>query len=125
MHRSRLCHVVIDVNDLEIGARFWAAAVGTGVAETDPPYATLEKGAGDLRILLQLVPEPKTAKSRVHLDFETDNVEAEARRLEALGARRQRFVEHWWVMEDPFGNEFCVLPRQQESFPGDAAVWEP
>ena len=123
MHRSRLCHVIIDVNDLEIGAGFWAAALGTRVAETDPPYATLEQGAGDLRILLQLVPEPKTAKSRVHLDFETDNVEAEVRRLEGLGARRQQFVEEWWVMEDPYGNEFCVLPPQTDDFPVGAAVW--
>ena len=125
MHRSRLCHVVIDVNDLEVGAGIWAAALGTRVADTDPPYAMLEHGAGDLRILLLLVPEPKTAKSRVHLDFETDDVEAEARRLEGLGARRQQFVEEWWVMEDPFGNEFCVLPSQTGDFPGDAAAWEP
>ena len=125
MHRSRLCHAVIDVNALEAGASFWAAALGTRVAGVDPPYAWLAAGAGSLRILLQLVPEPKTAKSRVHLDFETDDVDAEVRRLEGLGARRQRFVEEWWVMEDPYGNEFCVLPPQTDNFPGNATLWEP
>ena len=124
MHRSRLCHVIIDVNDLG-GARFWAAALGARVVRTNPPYAWLERGAGDLRLGLQLVPEPKTSKSRVHLDIETDGIEAEVRRLEDLGARRQRFGEEWLVMENPYGNGFCVVPPQLDDFPGDAATWRP
>ena len=125
MHRSRLCNVIIDCNDLEVGARFWAGALGTTVASTEGPYAFLETRAGDLEIGLQLVPEPKTAKSRVHLDFETDDLEAEVKRLEALGARRQHFVEGWWVMEDPHGNEFCVLPREPGTLGADARTWAP
>lgn len=125
MHRSRLANVIIDCNDLQVATRFWAGALGTEVASEDPPYVFLQGGAGGLQVGLQLVPEPKTTKSPVHLDFETDDLEAEVARLEALGARRQRFVEHWWIMEDPHGNEFCVVGRRPEDLTGDAAEWTP
>jgi hypothetical protein len=75
-------------------------------------------------VSLQKVPEGKTAKVRVHIDIETDDVEAEVRRLEALGAGRQETVEGWWVMEDPCGNEFCVVPIQSGDFPTGARQWE-
>ncbi len=116
MHRSRLCNVIIDCNDLEVGARFWAGALGTTVASTEGPYAFPWKPEpATSRSGCNSCPEPKTVKSRVHLDFETDDLEAEVTRLEALGARRQHFVEGWWVMEAPHGNEFCVLPRASQA----------
>ncbi len=125
MHRSRLQTIVIDCNDLEASSAFWAAALGTEVAsEVEPPYRALNAMPGGLRILLQEVPEAKTAKSRIHLDIETDDVEAEVRRLEGLGAFRQQQVQHWWVMLDPSGNEFCVVPAAPESLGDDAATWE-
>ena len=124
MHQSRLCSVIIDVNDLDVAARFWGGALGTEVAEREgEQYEFFAKKPGGLNIGLQLVPEPKTAKSRVHLDLETDDLAAEVARLEGLGARRQRFVEGWWVMEDPHGNEFCVLPREPGRIEGDANEW--
>jgi Glyoxalase-like domain len=57
--------------------------------------------------------DEKVAKERMHLDLETDDIEAEVRRLEALGATRydhqqERGVD-FWVLRDPWGNEFCVL----------------
>jgi hypothetical protein len=49
----------------------------------------------------------------MHLDLETDDVEAEVRRLEALGATRYDHQQErgfdFWVLRDPWGNEFCVL----------------
>lgn len=52
----------------------------------------------------------------MHLDLETDNIEAEVERLEALGAKRwDHQVERgfdFWVLRDPWGNEFCVLPPE-------------
>ena len=48
-------------------------------------------------------------ESRVHLDIETDDMEAEVKRLEALGARRIEFIKRWWVMEAPTGHRFCVV----------------
>jgi predicted enzyme related to lactoylglutathione lyase len=118
MHRSRLHSVMMDCNDLGVAVRFWSSALGVGIAyiKEGNPYAALESPVPGLTIELQQVPEPKSCKSRVHLDIETDDLEAEVRRLEALGARRQRFMERFWVMEDPSGNEFCVVGIQSKHF---------
>ncbi len=126
MHRSRLTALVIDCHDMEAGIAFWTGALGTeAIRNDDPgdPYVTLEKKAGSLTLLLQRVPETKACKSRLHLDIETDNVDAEVARLEALGARRQQMIQGWWVMHDPNGNEFCVVPVQSREFPEGAATW--
>ena len=67
----------------------------------------------EIRILLQLADDEKASKERMHLDLETDDVEAEVRRLEALGATRwdhqQERGYDFWVLRDPWDNEFCVL----------------
>jgi len=58
--------------------------------------------------------------SRVHLDIETDDLDAEVARLEALGARRLGFVQRWWVLEAPTGQRFCVV--RAKSWEGKAGV---
>ena len=63
-------------------------------------------------------------ESRVHLDIETDDIEAEVRRLEALGAKRVEKYPRWWVMEAPTGQRFCVVRPQSESFAAEANPWE-
>jgi hypothetical protein len=66
------------------------------------------------RLYVQQVPEPKTAKNRLHLDIPVaaEDLDAEAERLVGTGARLVGFHEHpggrWAVMEDPEGNEFCL-----------------
>lgn len=117
MHRSRLGQIIIDCNgDLERAAAFWAAALGHRASTLSDPqdahYRQLDVETDQPRILLQRVEHP----SRVHLDIETDDVEAEVRRLEALGARRIAQVRTWWVMEAPTGHRFCVLPPQRPDF---------
>lgn len=63
-------------------------------------------------------------KSRIHLDIETDDLEAEAERLAALGAKRIVFVrERWWVMEAPTGHRFCVVRRQRVEFCPHLNTW--
>jgi predicted enzyme related to lactoylglutathione lyase len=114
MHRSRLAGFIIDcqTEDLDAAARFWSAALGCPArrhpdpAETD--YVQLESGRDDLHIEVQKVDHP----SRVHLDIEATDVEAEVARLEALGARRVAQVRSWWVMEAPTGQRFCVVRQQ-------------
>ena len=60
------------------------------------------------------VPEPRTVKNRVHVDFGADNREAEIERLIGLGATRgethtmAEFGITWTVLQDPEGNELCV-----------------
>jgi len=52
-------------------------------------------------------------ESRIHLDIESDDKEAEVDRLEALGAKRVAQIKRWWVMEAPTGQRFCVVNPQR------------
>jgi hypothetical protein len=47
----------------------------------------------------------------VHIDIHTDDLAAEVARLEGLGAERVQQVNGWWVLRDPAGLLFCVLPE--------------
>lgn len=125
MHRSRFCSILLDcsADTMEAGVRFWQHALGLAIRQPqDPtsPYVTLEGGANGLQLMLQQVQDT----SRIHLDIETDNVEAEVQRLEQLGAQRKAYIQEWWVMEDPCGHLFCVVPVQSGDFHAQAHVWE-
>jgi predicted enzyme related to lactoylglutathione lyase len=126
MHRSRLGGLIIDcrTDDLEAAAEFWSRALGLARRASDKPedagYALLAPGPGGLDIEVQRVEH----ESRVHLDIETDDVEAEVRRLEALGARRLRKVRDWWVLEAPTGQRFCVVRASSADFEASANRWE-
>jgi predicted enzyme related to lactoylglutathione lyase len=121
-HRSRLCHFVIDVDNLDHGVAFWLAALDAEEEQLEESsrhvYRRLRLPDSNLRILLQRTNDPKVGKERMHLDIETDDVEAEVQRLEALGATRwdhqQERGYDFWVLRDPWANEFCVL---QVNFP--------
>ena len=125
MHRSRLTALVIDckTSDLKDATRFWSAALGRAPRvdpdSSDERYVHLDTSSDELCLLLQAVDHP----SRVHLDIETDDVEAEATRLEALGARRVEKVHSWWVMEAPTGHRFCVVRPQRAGLAEDGTVW--
>ena len=127
MHRSRLCTIVIDCRDADLSkaAAFWGRALGRRVKP--PPrnpankhYRALGSGREDLIVLLQRVNHP----SRVHLDIETDDIEAEVRRLERLGAKKVQQINTWWVMEAPTGQRFCVVRAKGSSFAADARTWD-
>jgi hypothetical protein len=62
-------------------------------------------------------------ESRLHLDIETDDIGAEVKRLEGLGARRVEKGVRWWVMEAPTGQRFCVVRPQHPEFSDRANVW--
>ncbi|WP_329742420.1 VOC family protein [Dyella sp. A6] len=127
MHHSRLCALVLDsqVDDLAEGARFWSAALGKPVVTAGPDddgrYAELKTAEDEPIILLQKVGH----ESRVHLDIESDDIDAEADRLQALGARRVAFVRgRWWVMQAPTGHHFCVVHKQRDSFGTHLNRWD-
>ncbi|MBK7116550.1 MAG: VOC family protein [Proteobacteria bacterium] len=122
MHRSRLAGFIIDcqTDDLDSAASFWSAALGLPLRlEDDPGYRLLQNAPGDLHVEVQQVQHD----SRVHLDIESDDLEAEARRLEALGARRVGPVKRWIVMEAPTGQRFCIVRPQSKDFSAVANVW--
>jgi predicted enzyme related to lactoylglutathione lyase len=125
MHKSRLAGFIIDcqTQDLDASARFWGAALGmrheAGPEAAEALYRRLATAADDLHVEVQQV----SHQSRVHLDIETDDIEAEARRLEALGARRVAAVGTWVVMEAPTGHRFCVVRVQRGDFAANANIW--
>ena len=127
MHRSRLAGFIIDCNtdDLEGAARFWSGALGwplkDAASEPSSKYRQLETGPDGLHIEVQTV----SHESRVHLDIETDDIDAEVARLESLGAKRVKKINTWWVMEAPTGQRFCVVRVQQPaSFAENATDWD-
>ena len=124
MHRSRFGGLIIDCNvdDLEAAADFWSSALGypRKGASDDGLYAGFITPERDPDVEVQKVDH----SSRVHLDIESDDIEAEVRRLEALGARRIEQVKSWWVMEAPTGQRFCVVPRMSSHFEETANRWE-
>jgi hypothetical protein len=94
-------------------ARFWAAALGSDVDEdsTQAKAYVEAAGWGAPNMWFNEVPEPKTAKNRLHFDLRAPgDMAEEVRRLEALGATVIRRGEVLTVMCDPEGNEFCVEP---------------
>lgn len=127
MHRSRLVQLFLDCDENHVpmadAVRFWAGALGMQPNPDDKPedrYQMLVGRDGLPKIGLQRMQEP----SAIHLDIETDDVEAEVKRLEKLGATRKYQVKSWWVMRAPTGHDFCVVRPQSADFPGDANVWD-
>jgi predicted enzyme related to lactoylglutathione lyase len=125
MHQSRLAGFIIDcrTQDLDGAARFWSAALGLPVSADcgdDPGYRHLAAAPGGLHVEVQQVAHD----SRVHLDIESDDVEAEAVRLEGLGARRVAAVHSWLVMEAPTGQRFCIVRPQSPDFHQHANRWD-
>jgi Glyoxalase-like domain len=124
MHRSRLSGFIIDCEhaDPEHAAGFWSAALGMdSLGAEGPGYVVLDATARDLTVEVQSVPHP----SRVHLDVEADDVDAEVKRLEQLGARRIEQIRTWWVMEAPTGQRFCVVRAKKDlSSQAGAREWK-
>jgi predicted enzyme related to lactoylglutathione lyase len=127
LHRTRVGSLVIDCHDLLAGLAFGTAALDVSEVEGDPHtevYVSLGHVVGGLRLLLQRVPEQKVAKSRLHLDIETDEVDAEVARLTSLGATvSERQSNGDAVLLDPNGNEFCVIHPETPGFPEGTITW--
>ena len=126
MHRSRISAYVLDcpADNLQDATEFWSKALGRGVETLDQDgdgrYAQLKTDADEPFLLLQRVDH----EARIHLDIETDDIDAEVARLEALGATRVAFVKRWWVMQAPTGHRFCVVRKQHAEFGPHANQWD-
>ena len=121
MHKSRLGCIVIDCegDTYEDAIAFWSGVLGAKVSERDDQYTRLQSSNDEMVVLLQRVNHP----SRVHLDVESDDIDAEVERLERLGARRIEQLKGWWVMEAPSGHRFCVVKPQRPAFERNATAW--
>lgn len=119
----RLSELVLECHDPRAQSRFWCAVLGyveldvedDGAIEIGPAEGF---GGSTPTIILSPTDEPRTARSRLHLDVNaTDRDQAaELQRLLGLGARTadigQTGEESWYVLQDPEGNEFCLLRAQ-------------
>lgn len=109
--------VVLDCLDAESLAPFWEAALGYRLVDQADGYRILAPADGEPPgpiLILQPVPEPRSAKNRMHLDIHPDDAGAHIRRLESVGARRlgspvAAYGVEWQTMADPEGHEFCVV----------------
>lgn len=127
---AKLRDVVFDARHPASIARFWAQVLdgyaiapyddaelerlrGLGIDDTeDDPSVLVEAEPGVTpRLFFQLVPEPKQAKNRVHLDLSCGDIDAEVRRLTGLGARVLARHQEWVTLADPEGNEFDLAQR--------------
>ena len=122
----RIEAIMMDCRDERRLSAFWTSALGYEVAVDQPGdwIVLQDPSVAGPSIGIQVVPETKVVKNRVHLDLmpTAGELESEFRRLENLDARRVRYVENEldelpWIMADPDGNEFCCVrppwgPRQ-------------
>lgn len=115
----KLSNIVVDCDDTLAVARFWSAALGRPLdPEASGFFASIGHGHrnGAEAWLFAKVPEPKTAKNRMHVDLHADDrpaVETEVARLVGLGAEvvrapKEEYGVFWATLHDPEGNEFCV-----------------
>ena len=113
--------IIVDATDPEALGRWWMRALGWTIVNDDPEEFEIRASAERLPgMLLARVPEAKTQKNRLHLDLRPDAQRVEVERLLALGARRAdvgQGDESWVVLQDPEGNEFCVLTERRTSVP--------
>jgi len=117
-----LREIIIDCTDPRAVAAFWAQVLGWSVQESGDVLWMSESGEPfpDLLLVFVAVPEPKSAKNRVHLDVNPIGCDQdeEVARLVGLGARRVDVGQGdvpWVVLADPEGNEFCVLNRRVDA----------
>ena len=126
MHKSRLAGFIIDcdTDDLDSAAEFWAAALGAPPKHaadiSNSPYVELNMPAREPYAEVQKVDHA----SRVHIDIESDDIDAEVARLEKLGAVRIATIRDFVVLEAPTGQRFCVVPVIREGFATDANTWD-
>jgi predicted enzyme related to lactoylglutathione lyase len=125
-HRSRLTAALLDVPraDYARTVEFWSAALGRpGEPEDgDPDYTLFGEPTPGMTLMVQAVGDDTP---RIHLDIETDDIEAEVARLTELGGTEVERIESWVVMRDPAGVVFCVVDVEiPEFFEAHATSWD-
>jgi hypothetical protein len=106
---ARFKDLCLDAGDVACMGEFWAAVLGRAFEQEDAGDGVLRGPAPGHTIWINGVPEPKTAKNRVHLDIYARSLAD----LEALGATVIERFPRWTVMADPEGGEFCAFLRDE------------
>jgi hypothetical protein len=108
--------IVIDCGNPELLARFWCEVLGYRIFARDETGVAIRGAAFSPDLLFIRVSEPKVTKNRLHFDVcPTDRDQNdELARLLGLGAERSAVLGSgsWVVLEDPEGNEFCLMSKR-------------
>jgi catechol 2,3-dioxygenase-like lactoylglutathione lyase family enzyme len=113
----RVGSVVIDCNEFDRMFAFWRDALGyVPRDEPEDDWVVLRDPTGsNVNVSLQVVPEPRVGKNRLHLDMYTEDRDADVARIVGLGAtihpRTPEPDEDFVVLADPEGNLFCVIQK--------------
>jgi predicted enzyme related to lactoylglutathione lyase len=99
----------IDVSDARASGDYWSTMLGWRLEVHDDSDAHLRDDGGRIQVWLNVVPEPKSVKNRVHIDVNAESVE----RATAAGAQVFQELPRWTTLLDPDGQEHCVFPREQ------------
>ncbi|MCT9077208.1 VOC family protein [Streptomyces fulvoviolaceus] len=123
MHKSRVYAVLLDTPEPEAAAAFWSAALGAPAhpVPSEEQFTVLHEALPGLVTAVQAVDDTP----RLHLDIESDDVEAETQRLLSLGAEQ---VAQWLecrVLRAPGGHLVCVIPVHSDPdlFESQARTW--
>jgi len=118
---GRFHWLVIDTVDPDAIAPFWCALLGVeqrGWFADD--YLMLTSDEHTPPVAFQRVPEGKSGKNRLHVDLQVDDLDGAVERILELGGSAASEVRElpggyrWRVMADPEGNEFCIVPRDED-----------
>jgi hypothetical protein len=114
---ARYKDLCIDAVDRDKIGPFWAAALGLEYDDDDPQDALLKGSSPEQSVWINVVPEAKTVKQRVHIDLHTGSIDD----LTGLGAvmlePAEEYGRPWSVMADPEGGEFCAFVREPDKLP--------
>jgi predicted enzyme related to lactoylglutathione lyase len=118
---GRFHWIVIDTIDPARIAPFWCALLGVrerGWFGDD--YLMLTTDGGAPPVAFQRVPEAKSVKNRLHVDLAVEDLDGAFAQIVALGGSAVSDIlempggYRWRVMADPEGNEFCIVPRDED-----------
>ncbi|MGW3604573.1 VOC family protein [Micromonospora sp. NPDC005161] len=119
---ARFKDLCLDAANPRLLGAFWARILDADVADAGGEDTRVDPRAarsGAESIWVNQVPEPRTGKTRVHLDLRLAGAEPSA--LIAAGARLLRAPSEdvtWWVLADPEGNPFCGFAARKGTQPG-------
>lgn len=118
---GRFHWIVIDTVDPARIAPFWCALLGVrerGWFGED--YLMLTTDGGAPPVAFQRVPEAKSVKNRLHVDLAVEDLDGAFAQIVAFGGSAVSDIlempggYRWRVMADPEGNEFCIVPRDED-----------
>lgn len=105
--------VVVDAADPVGLGRWWADVLGWVIVNDASDEFEIRPSRDQTPGLVFVpVPESKTVKNRLHLDFRPADQASEVERFLRAGASRADIGQGavtWVVLADPEGNEFCIL----------------